>query len=754
MADDGSGGLSIPNSDNWSEWTFEQTLKALTSEGSDLHTPAKAAWFTWNPNPSPGGGDWWQYHAWDKAYFGVNLNTDAINAWATAVNAIDEMMPDVARGKRGSMDSWTLTHLSYELNDMATYFQNTGGGFDQWASRLNSDDDGFRGKAAFLIYWRLKVQGDGLKDTYEQLYSRHGKPMWVSIADAAQALQVYNSTVSRSWQIAMGYNIRNWVTDQIRTMSDRLNAYLQSMGLYKGTPQYILDGMVHDHGREYAENFIRETLANSDWGDLTQESTWTSMSDQVTQKVLNNLKGFLDGPAQTAMAALAPKYVMATSSLIEITAPPPETAPKPDPGDGGDGDNKDLPPPPDGGGGNDNKDLPPPPDGGGGNDKLNIPPPDGGGGGGGGDGLNLPPADGGGGDGGLDLPNGGGGDGGLDLPNGDGGSGGLDLANGGGGPGGPNELNAPGGDPAFDLANGGGGPNGFDPAGGGGGGGGGGGPLGDGGGGFVPGLVPPGGGGVDGGGGPNGKNGVGPGSDGAFDENGLGNHLATPPDGGGGDGFSIVPSDSGASSTHLPPGVNGGGPDGSNGFGTSPNGVNGPDGGLDIGPGGFGSDPAKGFGSGGNLFGTNGGAGNPLGGPGGLDGNGTNGLNGTSGLLNNGSGTPGANGTSGTPGDGGGGVPFFPPMMGGGGGGAPGEKPQERERQTWLLEDEEIWGTRVDVRSGAIGRLDEEEEIEEIPLAGPTRRQRRLETPRRPRPDEKPDTERTTTSGEEVTGSA
>jgi hypothetical protein len=727
MADDGSGGLSIPNNDNWNEWTFEQALKALTGEGADLHTPAKATWFNWNPKPTVDGGDWWQYHAWGQSYFGVNLNNDAITAWAKAVDAIDEMMPDVARGKRGSMDSFTLTQLQYAIYDFATWSQNTGGGFDQWASRLNSDDSSFKGKAAFLIYWRLKVQGDGLKDTYEQLSSRHGRPIYASVADAAQQLHIFNSTMSRSWQIAVNYGIRTWISDQISAMSDRLNMYLQSMGLYKGTPQYILDGMVDSDGLEYTKAYIRDTLSGSDYGDLTQEGTWTSMGDRITQNALNNLKGFLDGPAQTSIGALAPKYVMATSSLIEIAAPPPETPPKTatDPPDGGGGNNKDnLPPPPDGGGG--------------GNDKINIPPPPDGGGGGGNDKLNIPPADGGGG--------GGGGVDGLNPPNGDGGSGGLNLADGGGG---PNGLNVPGGGgPGLDLANGGGGPNGINPADGGGG------PLADGGGGFVPGLVPPGG-GANGDGGPNGKNGIGPGSDGAFNENGLGNDVVTPPaDGSGGNGFSLVPSKSGNSGTLIPPGANGGGPNGLVDLGKSPNGVNGANGGLDIGPGGFGSDPGKGFGSGADLLGANGGAGNPLGGPGGLDNTGTNGLNGTSGLLN--SGAPGADGTPGSPnGDGSGGVPFFPPMMGGGGAGAGGEKPQERERQTWLLEDEEIWGTRVNVRSGAIGRLDEEEnEVEEVPLVGPTRRQRRAETPRRPRPDDKPDTERTTPSGEEVTGSA
>jgi len=78
-------------------------------------------------------------------------------------------------------------------------------------------------------------------------------------------------------------------------------------------------------------------------------------------------------------------------------------------------------------------------------------------------------------------------------------------------------------------------------------------------------------------------------------------------------------------------------------------------------------------------------------------------------------GSPGASGAAGAPGSesGVGGVPFFPPMMGGAGAGA-GEKPQERERQTWLSEDEAVWGTAVDAGSGVIGRLEDDDSADEM----------------------------------------
>jgi hypothetical protein len=92
--------------------------------------------------------------------------------------------------------------------------------------------------------------------------------------------------------------------------------------------------------------------------------------------------------------------------------------------------------------------------------------------------------------------------------------------------------------------------------------------------------------------------------------------------------------------------------------------------------------------------------------------------------------------------------------MMGGAGAAGADRPQERERQTWLSEDEDIWGTRVEVGSGVIGRLGEEElEAEELPMDAPTRRSRGADAPRRPRPGEQQEREAVTTA-EEASGSA
>jgi hypothetical protein len=49
-------------------------------------------------------------------------------------------------------------------------------------------------------------------------------------------------------------------------------------------------------------------------------------------------------------------------------------------------------------------------------------------------------------------------------------------------------------------------------------------------------------------------------------------------------------------------------------------------------------------------------------------------------------------------------VPFFPPMAGGGGMAGGQQGLQERERTTWLAEDEDVWGTEPSVGPGVLGR--------------------------------------------------
>jgi hypothetical protein len=660
---------SIPGTDNWSEWTFEQALMALTGEGTDMHALAGGPWYT-VPSDLSSGGDL-NYHAWGEFFMAVNFNKDSERAWSDGWTNLNEIVNDVARGKRGSMDVQSLTDLAGAIQAMANWTDTTGSGFHSWANALNSDDSAFKGKAAALIQFRLKAQADGLDDTREQLTTRHGMSIADAVSDAAKGLDAFNRAMADTWHAA---DVGNIMANTLNAETEEVFNYLRDSNIVLGTPNYILDRIDFRLDRQLGRDYINRALAAYPKGALNTQAGWDSIGNHVKQTILDYLKANLDTAAQTAIQTLVPIYLLATNALVDLTAPPVETPPHvtfdPNNNDPSNGNGNFSPPP--------NGDIGgPPPDGGGSGD---LPPPGDGGLGDGGLG------DGGLGDGGLGngglgdggLGNGGLGDGGL----GDGGLGDGGLGDGGAGDGGL-------GDGA--LGNG---------------------ALGNGA--FMPGLVPPGGGA---GGEGDGKGSVGPGGDGSFGEPGAGNGLVTPPGGSGGSGGSNIPSGAGSSKTKLPPGSV-----------LPPGGGGGAGGGVGAGAG---AGAGRGFGTSPGAAGA-GGAGAGGGGLGSGDSPLTTLPRQATGGSPGMSGASGATGAGGTSGDAGGGVPFFPPMMGGGMGGGAGGQPQERERQTWLSEDEKVWGTSVELGSGVIGRFHEdEEEADEARLVGPVRGRRRADTPRR-----------------------
>ncbi|MDN3358984.1 hypothetical protein [Actinomadura sp. DC4] len=688
MADDPAGVPSVPGNANWPEWTFEQALAAVTGEGADLHAAANAEWLQFNSGGSETGSV--SYHAFDHYYFAVDFNEDAINAWAAAVAGIDAMMNDVGRGRRGSMDLQSLRDLEMAIKMMAVWADGTAHGLHAWAGSVNTADSAIRGKAAFLVRWRLKANGDGLTDTHEQLTSRHGAPIADAVGAAGDALQAFNTSMVNAWQSVSG--LRDFVVERINAEVAAVMDWIHSSRIVKGDANYALD----DYDTAGAKTFIQDAMSRYPLGDLSTAAGWSAINRRITADVTAKLKGSLDPPAQAAIARLQPAYQLAASALVAITPPPAETMPKPSP----DTDGPDGKGPPDPDGGADGKDLPDP---NAGADGKDLPDPNAGA-----DGKDLPDPHAGADGTGLPDPSGGADGEGLPDPSGDGlldpGGGPLDPSAGGGAdlsnPGAGGGLPSPG-----DV-----GAGGADPAAGG---------LG---GTVFPGLTAPGGGsGSDAGG----TSTVGPGGDGAFVEPGGPGDGRTFPVGDGDLDPSILSPGAGRSDTVLPPGTlpPGGGAGDLTFPGAGQGAGNG--GGLSIGhgagaqagagglPGGFGGGPG-GSGVGGGFAAVPGGGGNGMPTPAQAAGP---------------AGPPGAASS----GDGSGGVPFFPPMMGGAGAG--GEKPQERQRQTWLAEDEEIWGTTVAVGSGVIGRLgeDDEFEAEEMFSAAAVRGRRRTDPPRRPR---------------------
>jgi len=655
---------------NDGEWTYDLALSAVTGGSFDITKPAapENGWITWDPDLNADKDDIWfqgpvglSYHT----FYAANINTKALKAWTDAVGAINSIMGEVQAGHQGEMNSQTLMDLVLRVDELSDWLDGRAREFYRFSTDLTSTDSGFKGTAAFVIADRLKHYRDGLNDLYRQMTTKNAVSMHTATYDAHGALAKFGRDMAEAWYRVAAY-LSDFPRAHVAWWLQQVDEFVNRKGMFTG-------------GGYHTDNYYRGKLAQFPWpdggtADLTKQSTWDAMSADITTRLKHEIKGWLDAPAVQTMTNLRSVYETSTSAIVALVAPtiPPTVLPKPEgggPGDlkppGGPGslssdppggpDIKSSVPPP---GGPDTSKLPPP---GGPDSKSSVTPP------GGPKGLStVPPL--GGPDGAENLPPLGAGA----LPT----SGGSRGAN--GGPAGP----LPGG------------PGGLDPG------------LG-----LGLGAIPP----------PASKKD-------RSSRNVLGEPPGFPDSLGGLSGAVGAPE---GSPRPMPPGkANNGrpidlplsssgrhvpelGPPGAGGPGSVSSGLT-----RVGGPSATGGLPGNGLPSNGlpgsGLPGS--GEAGLAGPPGTAGGSGTGGGPAGAGLgptQSGGGGSPGAGG--GAPGgsQGGAGVPFFPPMMGGMGGGQ-GEKPQERERQTWLSEDEAVWGTDVDAGPGVIGGLDDVDDVEDV----------------------------------------
>ncbi|PPK70916.1 hypothetical protein V5P93_002775 [Actinokineospora auranticolor] len=678
----------VPPTGDFSRATFSEILFAVTGQGSDLHAVLDSAagtgetpqtWFKFTPPGSSANS--YSYHAWDKYYFGVDHNQGAYHAWNTATNDIESIALPLFSGKTGLMDVQRLRDSSTVVTAYTTFLSNKADISKYWADGLDSDDSAFKGKAAFAIQSNLRRLAFTFNDLRHQITEDRTPATATGLTEAADALSTFGKNMAGIW-----WDSRTFLWEEPAKTAmlfiESVHQHIQHQGLDRATkdmaswglPPYLLDQWgakdrakaeqyIKDSMALYASNRLAKPVMPTGMpvvdGDLTLQSTWDQANTAISTYIRTELTK-MDERARVEFEKLQTAYRRSARGLgtLKENAPPTIGTLPPTPPDGGPDGTGDTPPPPP------PTTVPPPPNGSGGgngnvpnlNGKGDIDPPNGGPEG---NGPNIPGLN----DsltGGPNGPNGGpGGTGnlpGLHDPNG--GPGGVGNLPGAGGPNG-----GPGGFPTLlPGPNGGGvgrlpgtGP-GRDPANGGPGG------IGD-----IPGVV-------------------GDGPDGTIGDDGWQPGQRDPlspqlpgSSGGANGGASFGPG----STPGSLPGVD----LNAEQLGKLAEGAGGGAGGLDAwgaagGGAGVGSDGAFGSGSGegwSDWSGRGGDAGAGAGGPGSVDGRE----------------------------DQRGGMPFMPPMMGGmGGAGGAGREEKERERTTWLSEDEKVWGTDTDIGDGVIGRPD------------------------------------------------
>ncbi|RIV36053.1 hypothetical protein D2L64_20675 [Micromonospora radicis] len=714
-------------------------------ESTEGHTAQP--WRHWMPN----GSDWNKITLYRYRNLGSRntINFQLIRATVNFYEGGDDSPRNQAQllldTSRATIDGIRANqHLDPQVfRDVATYFRNlhtylTGAGQSPLRSLHEEIENGgaIEGSAADAFAWAMRDMALGMEQLaenisgrFELLYNHYLNTGWPYVLDqTAATIDRFRDRMEAAWQAFLGltnHDPARLVRELLQSMERQVDAaYPLARGNRTGS-------------RQEAWNFdFSEVLPSSGNAsyDLIQQAEWTRLDDDLRTEWWNGYERLNEASLGATRMLISSYEDLLEAFARGVIALPHIPYPSANPFGGGDGDG-DF-----GGGGGGGSDF----GGGGGGGGAEF----GGGGGGGGE------FGGGGGGGGAEF--GGGGGGGAEFGGGEfggGGGGGAEFGgfggDGGGTGGGSGGLGLGGGE----LGGGGG----FESGGfgsdgvGAGIGSGGVGPGGTGGvigGGGLPGI---GGaiGGIGGGsgtarpGGGSGSGGSFPGSDdrgsgtgtggvvggspsplvpgSGFGSGGLGSGTGSgsgggtgsggfnPGSGAGGSGGSLPGSGSGGSGVDLG-GIGSGGSVGSGGSGFDL-------GGIGSGAGGSGLD-AGGTGSGAGQFGADRPAGfalGPLGTP--PAGHIPSPLDNFAAAAN----AAGASAAGGHNAGATGGMPFMP-MGGMGGMGNPGgrESEKERERTTWLAEEQDVWGTEPDVTAAVIGREDHEPETADQPSRRPS----------------------------------
>ncbi|WP_447002025.1 hypothetical protein ACRAKI_19990 [Saccharothrix isguenensis] len=352
---------TAPPSGDYARATFEQILHAVTGYGADLHGLADISgaagndgWFQFAQDFSTAN---MSYRAWDVHYFGVNYNQAAFRNWVAAVTEIEQVAQQLAAGRLGMMDVPRLWDAKRAVD---TYVSWLDGGLETtkaWASRMDTDDSAFKGKAAFAIKVNLEALAFTFNDLRDQIMEDRKPATPTALGDSAEALGRFGQAMAYVWWESNTF-LFNAAHDAATAISSSVMDHLRNSGLfvrykdaeYSDQRYYVLD----DFGsRADAEQYIRETMSRyfstsagqtplppgfpQLVGDISTKGFWDSVNAAISTYLRNELAK-LDTKAREEFARLTEVHNRATRSLGDLkTTPPPTVGSKPPSFGGGGG---------------------------------------------------------------------------------------------------------------------------------------------------------------------------------------------------------------------------------------------------------------------------------------------------------------------------------------------------------------------------------------------------------------------------------
>jgi hypothetical protein len=325
----------VPDTTNWSQWTYANALAAVTGDSlDDLRSKLKGVQWLQFKGDAAGkkvgeGSYYYGYFALGKWVFGVDFNKDAYQGYWDLLYQTWEVYSDLGTGQRGSLDKDSLRHLEDAAVDLQNFLRQAAADYRQRANNLKSGASDFKGKAAAVIQEKLDQYADMLDYWHHQVADNHGMPMRQAVAEARHALDdfIYNMTLIWNSYVDSGkYNIGRHIAEMVKNVHD----HMASGGILAGSPNYRLNrrtivrskGGPRDISRWQADAYIDEVMRSYPYGDLRSAATWEAMNSEISAAA-SEWVDELDKYAQKGLPSLSNAYVTLGKAMSPLGNPPP-----------------------------------------------------------------------------------------------------------------------------------------------------------------------------------------------------------------------------------------------------------------------------------------------------------------------------------------------------------------------------------------------------------------------------------------------
>src|SRR6266550_2624381 len=343
----GIGGISVaddsgvPDSTNWSQWTYAHMLAAITGDKlDDLRSKLKdVQWLQFDKDAvgkskekAPDGNYIGGYYAFGKWVFAVKLNWDAVRAYEDLLYQTSVVFSDLSKGNRGALNKFTLSDLQNEVGDLSRFLSRRAGDYRQRANSLKSSASDFKGKAAAVIGEKLDHFADMLEYWKHQVDHNYGMSVAQAAHDAYVEIENFIYRMTSVWSFYNGASAIP-LTEYIRRMIRIINEYMDAAGIVKGTPNYKFDVTHQDFdgdgntiqvgmSKGTAEGLIDAAMRSYPYGDLRSATTWEAMNRAISTEAGEWIDN-VDSAVRKALPPLSEAYVTLGKTLNPLGNPPP-----------------------------------------------------------------------------------------------------------------------------------------------------------------------------------------------------------------------------------------------------------------------------------------------------------------------------------------------------------------------------------------------------------------------------------------------